>query len=520
MLKRFHAGLAQENWDAIVIGSGPGSLATAALLAKAGQRVLVLERHYEPGGFSHVFRRKGYSWDVGVHYIGGVAAPKQPERRLFDHLTGGKLDWGAMGEPYDVAIIDGERHEFVPGVAQQLARWIARFPKEEGAIRRYWELVRECTGAAQTYFAERALPGFIAAAAGPLMRRKFMAFARRTTYDVLRELTDNELLITVLCTQCGDYGLAPNQSSFAIHAMVVNHYRNGASYPVGGAESIGDGMIGMIEAHGGAVALRADVKELMVAGGRAIGVRLAGGEELRGKKIISGIGARNTFCRLLPADVALPAAIRAGLDTVKPSMAHLCLYLGLSKSDAELGLPKYNYWCYDPYKGDGTPGGRLPSAYISFQSAKDTAWPEKHPGKSAVQIIGPCAYGDFTRWSDTRWRRRPDDYEAMKDAFQEQALDTLHSLHPQIRPNIEWAEVSTPLSTAHFAGYPSGEIYGLEHTPSRFAQKWLRPQTFLDGLFLTGQDIVTCGVSGAVMSGVLTASAILKKNLMGEIMRK
>lgn len=520
MFKRFQASLAEERWDAIVLGSGPGSLAAAVLLAKAGQRVLVLERHYEPGGFSHVFRRKGYAWDVGVHYIGGVAAPNQPERRIFDYLTDGQLDWAGLGAPYDVAIIDGERYEFVPGTTQQIERWIEYFPGEREAIEKYWRLVRECTQASQFFFAERAMPGFISAAAGPLMRRKFMAFARRTTYGVLRELTSNEALIAVLCAQCGDYGLPPSQSSFAIHAMVVNHYRNGASYPVGGAENIGGGMVRALEAHGGSLALRSEVKELLVEQGRATGVRLANGEEVRASKVISGIGVRNTFERLLPGSVTLPAAVRAGLDTIKPSMAHLCLYLGLNKSDQDLGLPKYNYWCYDPYTGDGAPGGRLPSAYISFQSAKDKAWPASHPGKSAVQIIGPCAYDDFSRWRDTRWRRRPEDYEALKQDFQNRALDALHSLHPQIRACIEWAEVSTPLSTAHFSGYPSGEIYGLEHTPERFAQKWLRPRTFLNGLYLTGQDIITCGVAGALISGVVTASAILNRNLMGEMLKK
>lgn len=520
MLKRFNAELAGEPWDAIVLGSGPGSLTAAVLLARAGQRVIVLERHYEPGGFSHVFRRKGYTWDVGVHYIGGVADPNQPERRIFDKLTGGQLNWGAMGDPYDVAIIDGNRYEFVSGITRQIERWIAYFPGEEQAIRKYWDLVRECTRASQPFFAERAVPGFVSGTVGPLMRRKFMAFARRTTYEVLRELTSNEALITMLCTQCGDYGLAPNRSSFAIHAMVVNHYRNGASYPVGGAENIGQGLINTLEAHGGTVVLRSEVTELIVEKGRAVGVRLAGGEELRGKKVISGIGTRNTFSRLLPNSVRLPTAISQGLEAIKPSMAHLCLYLGLNKSDAELGLPKYNYWCYDPYQGDGKLGGRTPSAYISFQSAKDTAWPAAHPGKSAVQIIGPCTYGGFSRWRDTRWRHRPEEYEALKEAFQQRALETLHELHPQVRPCIEWAEVSTPLSTAHFAGYPNGEIYGLDHTPERFAQKWLRPRTFLDGLYLTGQDIVTCGVSGAVISGIVTASAILNKNLMGDMLRK
>lgn len=56
------------DYDAIIIGSGMGGLATAGCLAKhEGQRVLVLERHYTAGGFTHTFRRPGYEWDVGVH---------------------------------------------------------------------------------------------------------------------------------------------------------------------------------------------------------------------------------------------------------------------------------------------------------------------------------------------------------------------------------------------------------------------------------------------------------------------
>jgi len=60
-----------HHYDAIVIGSGIGGMAAAGLLAGvAGKRVLVHEQHTEPGGQTHVFRRDGASWDVGLHYVG------------------------------------------------------------------------------------------------------------------------------------------------------------------------------------------------------------------------------------------------------------------------------------------------------------------------------------------------------------------------------------------------------------------------------------------------------------------
>jgi len=519
MYKRFDASLLDNEWDAVVIGSGPGSLTAAAVLAKAGRRVLVLERHYEPGGFSHTFKRKAYEWDVGVHYIGNVNREHSVERRLFDYITGARLQWADMGEPYDRAIIDKNTYDFVPDWQEQIALWKSYFPDEHAPIDRYAQLIRQCAASSRSFFAEKAVPSVVATLAGPLMTRDFNRFAQRTTYDILRELTDNETLITVLCAQCGDYGLPPSQSSFAIHAMVVNHYRNGGAYPVGGAPSIHLNIIKTIEEHEGAVVLRCPVDQILIENGMAAGVRIESGEEIRAKHVISGIGVRNSYTRLLPSEY-VPAEIKNGLDRVKPSLAHMCLYLGLNAPDDQLDLPKYNYWVYDPYTAidNGHAGGRIPTAYISFPSAKDPLWLDNHPSTSTVQCIGFGKYDDFAQWEGTRWKHRGDDYDAVKQAFQDKMLGILCELHPNVRDHIDWAEVSTPLSTAHFSNYPSGEIYGLEHTPDRFRLKWLRPRTPIKYFWLTGQDIVTAGVAGALMSGLVTTSAILGKNMIKEIM--
>ncbi|MDX5583700.1 MAG: NAD(P)-binding protein, partial [Aureibaculum sp.] len=103
-------------YDAIIIGSGMGSLTTGAILAKEGQQVLILERHYTAGGFTHVFKRKGYEWDVGIHYIGDVQRPNSPIKRLFDYITNSKLKWADMGEVYDRIIIGDKTYDLVKGV--------------------------------------------------------------------------------------------------------------------------------------------------------------------------------------------------------------------------------------------------------------------------------------------------------------------------------------------------------------------------------------------------------------------
>ena len=70
--KTYHSDVSNEKFDSIIIGSGIGGLCAAALLGIKGKRVLVLEKHFKIGGWTHTFKRKDYEWDVGIHYIGQV----------------------------------------------------------------------------------------------------------------------------------------------------------------------------------------------------------------------------------------------------------------------------------------------------------------------------------------------------------------------------------------------------------------------------------------------------------------
>ncbi|MCZ7562033.1 MAG: NAD(P)-binding protein [Burkholderiaceae bacterium] len=198
-----------DAFDAIVIGSGIGGLATAALLAKyGGRKVLVLERHYTPGGFTHVFRRPGYEWDVGVHYIGNVR-PGSMLRAVFDVVGDGGIEWADMGEVYDRIVIGGDSYDFPKGRERFRAAMKAYFPGEEAAIDAYLAALREALSGLSGFMAGKALPGPIGALAGPLLGRRTQAWARRTTREVLEGFTRNQRLIAVLAGQFGDYGLPP-----------------------------------------------------------------------------------------------------------------------------------------------------------------------------------------------------------------------------------------------------------------------------------------------------------------------
>jgi len=112
------------------------------------------------------------------------------------------------------------------------------------------------------------------------------------------------------------------------------------------------------------------------------------------------------------------------------------------------------------------------------------------------------------------------EYEALKEQIAQRLLTYLFEQLPHLKDHIDYYEFSTPLTTKNFANYQKGELYGIDHSPNRYRQKFLQPQTSFKGLYLTGQDIVTADVGGALFSGLITASAMTGRNYMRRIYSK
>lgn len=511
-------------FDAIVIGSGLGGLTSAALLSRhAKKRVLVLERHYRAGGYTHTFTRPGYEWDVGVHYVGQVGE-RGSLRAAFDRLSDGRIKWAQLPDVYDRIELGERGYDLVSGTGRFIAKMGDYFPRERDAIAKYVELVKTTAKRGSLYYLSRALPPLVSTLASPLVKRAFGEMAGRTTRDVLSGLTRNEELIGVLTGQYGDYGLPPSRSSFAIHSAVVAHYLGGGYYPIGGSAVFAESIAPLIEENGGHIAVSAEVTSIIVEHGKAVGVRLADGSEQRAPMIISDAGVANTFGRLLPQE-ARPAAWVNALRTVPPSVSYVCLYMGFKATDAELGLNGTNLWLYPDEKHDENiaryerdMNAPFPMVYFSFPSSKDPDFQNRHPGRATIDVITMAKWEWFEQWKSTRWRKRGADYDALKQRFTDRLLEVVFKRFPQLKGRVDIAELSTPLSTAHFASHPRGELYGLDHTPGRYSLP-LRAKTPVPGLLLTGADLASAGVAGAALGGVITAGAVLGPRVVMDLFK-
>ena len=438
-------------WDVIVIGAGVGGLVTASQLAAKGAKVLVLERYLIPGGSGGSFKREGYTFDVGASMIFGFG-----EKGHTNLLTRALAD---VGQRCDTIPDPAQLEYHLPGglnVAVDrdyehfLSDLSALFPHEAKGIRAFydacWQVFR-CLDAMPLLSLED--PAYLAKVffKAPLACLGLARWLPVNVGDVARQHISDPALLKFIDMECFCWSVMPADLTPMINAGMVfsDRHAGGINYPKGGVGVIAAKLVAGLESQGGAIRYKARVTQVLLESNTAVGVKLASGEELRARRVVSNATRWDTFGALVDA-AHTPKAETTWRRRYKPSPSFLSLHLGI---DAQI-VPKA-YHCHhlllERWEEMEAEQGVV---FVSMPTLLD---PELAPaGRHIVHAFTPSS---MEHWQGLT----PAAYRAKKQADADRLIGRLEAILPGLSGAIRHREVGTPRSHRRFLGRMGGS-YG------------------------------------------------------------
>jgi phytoene dehydrogenase-like protein len=506
----------EKHFDAIIIGSGVGGLSAAICLARAGQKVLVLEQHDVPGGWCHSFYLNGHRFTPGVHYV-GLLEKGQSTAQLYEGLgIANDLTFFRMNpSAYEHAYIGEERFDF-PGNFDELVNSLTeRFPKEEKNIKKYLSLVRNVSAELQLL---PDVEGFWQHLTIPFRTKNMGKYALFSLKRVIDWHIKDPLLKKILNIQFGDHGLAPAKVSFPLHCAVMDHYFNGGFYPCGGGGAIVKAMTTAIKNYDGEVKTQQSVKRILLEGKKkktAIGVELASGKRLFAKRIISNADPNITYQKLI-GEENLSRRLQKKLNKTSYSCTSLMLFLTVEMDLKASGIDSGNIWLMPNEDMDTvyermmmpdiTNGEAFEGMFISCTTLKDpSSFDGKHHSIEAITYLDYKSFEKFENESEIR----TEGYLQFKELLTEKMLKTLEKVLPNVRAHIVHQELGTPITNEYYINSTKGSVYGTEKKLTQIGPFAYKAKSEIKNLYLCGASIVSHGVAGAGYSGVQTAGEIL-----------
>ena len=457
------------SWDVIVIGSGIGGLVTASQLAAKGAKVLVLERYLIPGGSGGSFKRQGYTFDVGASMIFGFG-----QKGHTNLLTRALAD---VGE-HCTTIPDPAQLEYhLPGGLSLavdrdyegfIAELTARFPHEAKGIRAFYDTcwqVFNCLDAMPLLSLED--PAYLAKVffKAPLACLGLARWLPVNVGSVARAHIQDPDLLRFIDMECFCWSVMPADRTPMINAGMVfsDRHAGGINYPKGGVGVIAEKLVAGLERHGGAIRYRSRVVKVLLEQGRAVGVRLVGGEELRARRVVSNATRWDTFGEAdgtaqhpggvsgMPSQTLVdgadtPAAERTWRRRYKPSPSFLSLHLGVRADLIPAGTHVHHLLLERWEEIEGEQG----TVFVSMPSLLDPS----------LAPAGHHIVHTFTPSSMEAWQGlSPTAYAAKKEADANRLIARLETILPGLAGAITHREVGTPRSHRRFLGR-SGGSYG------------------------------------------------------------
>ncbi|HUT21183.1 MAG TPA: phytoene desaturase [Anaerolineae bacterium] len=486
----------------VVIGSGFGGLGAAARIAAHGYDVEIFEKRDKPGGRGYVYEIDGFKFDGGptvvtapfmfddIFALAGRRredyvrfVPCDPFYRIYDH-TGRHFDYNGDMD----AILD------------QIEQWN---PADKGGYRRLMARTQPIFEKGFVQLADKPFPKItdMLSIAPDLIRLQ----SYKTVYAYVSQFIEHDFLRRCFSFHPLLVGGNPFTTT-SIYTMI--HYLErewGVHFALGGTGAIVDALVRLIEELGGKLRLNSEVKEILVEGGRAVGVRLADGSEHRADHVISNAEAAYTYTQLIPAEHRRRNS-DARYRRTQYSMSLFVIYFGTKRRYLDSGLAHHNIILGQRYKGllDDIFRRKILahdfSLYLHMPTITD---PSLAPdGCEAFYVLSPVPHlGADVDWTQAAKPYRDSIMQFLEDNYL-----------PDLQENIVAEHYIDPLHFRDTLNSYLGSAFSVE--PIFRQSAWFRPHNRSEDigeLYLVGAGTHP----GAGLPGVLSSSKIAESLIVG-----
>lgn len=475
---------------AIVIGAGFGGLAAAVRLACRGWRVQVLEKLDAPGGRAYVHRQDSFVFDAGPTI---VTVPQLFEElwtlagaRLADDVTLKALD-----PFYRIRFDDGTWFDY-SGDADRMRAEVARIsPADVAGYERFMAEAERCY---RIGFEELGATAFDSL--GDLVSA-VPALVRMRSWRTIRSMVARHMRHPKLRIVFSFHPLliGGNPSAVTCTYSLINmlERRFGVHWAVGGTGALVRGLVKLMQRLGVELRCNAQVGRIVVEGGRARGVELAGGERLDADIVVSNADTAWTYRQLVAPEHRRVWTDRK-LDRARYSMSLFVWYFGSTRRYPDvphhtmvLG-PRYEGLLHDIFRRHHLADDF--SLYLHRPTATDASMAP--PGCDTFYALSPVPHLD----SGTDWTVAAAGY---RQAIQRRLESTLL---PGLGQHVVASRVTTPLDFRDRLLSHKGAAFGLE--PLLLQSAWFRPHNRSEdvpGLFMVGAGTHPgAGIPGVLMS--------------------
>jgi prolycopene isomerase len=486
--------------DVVVIGAGIGGLVAGALLARRGFDVQVVEQHSAPGGSASCFSRKGYRFDVGASLFYGLS------RGGTTCFLSNVLE--EVGEHVETVFDPVQIHYHLPAGTDVRAHYdrerflselVAMFPREETGIRRFY-------GRVDAFFSRLNRMPFESIEdvrhLVDVVRRFPLGTLQLGYYSVVdvagiaRRYLRDPALLSFVDLECYSWALTDARAVPFINGAIVlgDRHHGGIRYPVGGSQEIAEALVRGLERHGGGIRYRTQVDEILVSSGRAAGVRLSDGEEIRASHVVSNATYWDTFGRMLRS---APSQCAKALERIEPfaeGPSFFSIFAGI-RSDVVPSTFSAHHIVAEDWARVRDEAGTI---FVSMPSLHDPslAPPDRH------------VLHAFVSSRKASWPERGRAYKDRKRALADSILGRLGAIMPGLESAVDHLETATPRTNERYLARPAGS-YGLLLRRSWDLMRKPQNSTPMKNLYCVGDSCFPGqGVTAVAASGAACARLV------------